>query len=129
MKQKNVYALTSLYAVTMLLILLCSVLYLLHVLKKITTSSSPSTPEYIYVDQTPSPPPSDELPSEDDEKIGWIIKEYEGKIGIFQKDGTLFQVIDTYVKTLPKADQRLLGEGFEIQTQSELNSIIEDYSD
>jgi hypothetical protein len=49
-------------------------------------------------------------------------------IGIFRPDGTLVETVETYIKTLPEADKRLLKEGFEIHGRRALNSIIEDYS-
>ena len=81
---------------------------------------------YIYIesmqDNTVSSPPTSE------NSDTWIIKSYLGKIGIFEKSGTLYKVLDVYVKTLPKADQRLLEEGFEVNSKEELYSIIEDYT-
>ncbi|MBE6667500.1 MAG: hypothetical protein E7607_04220 [Ruminococcaceae bacterium] len=60
----------------------------------------------------------------------WIIKEYNGIIGIFNSDdGALIQVIDTHIKTLPSKDQALLREGFEVFSKKELYSVIEAYSD
>ena len=43
-------------------------------------------------------------------------------------ENTLLRIIEVYTKTLPEADRRLLGEGFEIVGDDQLNSIIEDYS-
>ena len=128
MNEKKTYALLSLYAMAMLFIVCCSILYLLYVMKTVSTLTIPPSPEFIYIEKAPTVLPSDTVPSESQTE-GWIVKEYEGRIGIFQKNGTLIHVVDTYVKTLPKADQALLGEGFEIQTKAELNAIIEDYSD
>ena len=51
-----------------------------------------------------------------------------GRIGIFSSDGTLIEMIDVYVKTLPIADRSLLEEGFEVVGKQRLYSIIEDYS-
>ena len=127
MNKKHSSLLIVVYAITMLTILLCSVFYLLSILKRISTMPPSEKIEYVYISQEPTTPPV-EIPDENTDS-GWIVKEHNGKIGIFKKNGTLIQTIDTYVKTLPKADQALLGEGFEIQTQSELNSVIEDYSD
>ena len=49
-------------------------------------------------------------------------------IGLFDTEGRLVDLIDTYVKALPEADQRLLGEGFAIQSKLEWMAIVEDYS-
>ena len=57
-----------------------------------------------------------------------ILKEYEGKIGIFNEAGSLVDMIDVYVKTLPETDRRLLKEGIILFSEDELRSLIEDYS-
>ena len=57
-----------------------------------------------------------------------IVKEYEGKIGIFTEDGALVNIIDVYVKTLPETDRRLLREGIKVLSEQELRSITQDYS-
>ena len=59
----------------------------------------------------------------------WIIREYEGRIGIFSEDGALLDVIDIYTKTLPETDKNLLREGIRITSEQALRAIIEDYSD
>lgn len=59
----------------------------------------------------------------------WFVKKYNEKIGIFDNNGALLKVIDVYVKTLPKKDQTELQEGFWIDSDKELYSIIEAYSD
>ena len=59
----------------------------------------------------------------------YTVREYFGRIGIFKSDGALMRVLEVYVKTLPEADKRLLGEGFEIVGKKQLNSIIEDYTE
>ena len=58
-----------------------------------------------------------------------FIKAYNGRIGIYDENGVLLQVIDVYTKTLPMLDQDELQEGFWIETEKELYSIIEAYSD
>ncbi len=62
------------------------------------------------------------------EKTEYTVKSYEGKIGIFTDNGTLVRVIDVYIKTLPKADRNLLEKGFIVTNESELRSVIEDYT-
>ena len=76
---------------------------------------------YVYVE-------SETIESDTDIKK-WLVKEYEGKIGIFDNDGKLLQIIDTYIKTLPMEDRSLLREGIEICDEASLYSIIEAYSD
>lgn len=79
--------------------------------------------EYVYVR------PEEISTSENTEEQKFWIKEYNGLVGIFNADGSLYRTVDTRVKTLPEADQGLLEEGFEVIGKSQLNSIIEDYSE
>ena len=128
MKKKNLYLWVSLHATMILTILLCSVWFLIHTLQTVTDIIPDTKPNYIYLERDPSGTVESLPPSESKQEY-WTVKEHEGKIGIFQGDGVLIQILDTYVKTLPKADQKLLGEGFEIDSRDKLNAIIEDYSD
>jgi hypothetical protein len=100
----------------------------------ITSKNSPQTEviiketvkkEYVY-----SEPDNEDISVEvfADEQPIYTVKEYMGKIGIFLADGSLYDVIEVYVKTLPTADRRLLEEGFEVVGNTRLYSIIEDYS-
>ena len=130
MKKKGILTLTSVYAVIMLFILICSVSILATSMKR-NGSVAPRDTEYVYVYVTQE---SEDIFSEniiketDSVSIGWIVKEYCGQIGIFSTEGTLLYVLDTYVKTLPEADRRLLGEGIRIDSKAELLSIVEDYT-
>lgn len=127
MNQKKSHRLIIVYSVAMLSILIGLFMYLVSVLDQVSTVTPIQNTEYIYIVEDSTIPPAENTDAI--EEIGWIVKEHMGKIGIFKKDGTLLQILDTYVKTLPKADQALLGEGLEIETQADLNAIIEDYSD
>ena len=86
--------------------------------------------EYVYLTQedadTQYNEGTDTSTSQDET---YTVKEYFGRIGIFKSDGALMRVLEVYVKTLPEADKRLLGEGFEIVGKKRLNSIIEDYTE
>ena len=86
--------------------------------------------EYVYLTQedadTQYNEGTDTSTSQDET---YTVKEYFGRIGIFKSDGALMRVLEVYVKTLPEADKRLLGEGFEIVGKKQLNSIIEDYTE
>lgn len=77
---------------------------------------------YIFVQM----PPKDA--TEDSGEVLFIVREYEEKIGIFDRNGKLLRIIDIYTKTLPKTDRALLREGIELRSQAELDSLIEDYS-
>ena len=122
----------AVYAVAMLGLLLTALL--------LRIPSKESTPEkviqtvvekeYVYLTQedadTQYNEGTDTSTSQDET---YTVREYFGRIGIFKSDGALMQVLEVYVKTLPEADKRLLGEGFEIVGKKQLNSIIEDYTE
>ena len=119
------------YAICFLLLLIATTQMLLGALRKSAKEQVPSEPEsiYVYMPQESTeedPKESEPLPEEPSE--GYLVKEYQGKIGIFSTDGLLLEIIDTYVKTLPEADRTLLGEGISVKTREELNSLVEDYS-
>ena len=121
----------AIYAIIMLIILIFSVTVFNPLEKSILYSHSEVTEtllekEYVYVHADSSEIDVDTSVSAEAEVF--TVKEYMGKIGVFSTDGVLIQVIEVYVKTLPEADKRLLGEGIEIIGKSALNSIIEDYS-
>lgn len=127
-RRKMMLKLMAAYASVMLLILIAAV-----ATAKSNNASSVETiindrisTEYIYINKNESI--SSELPLDSKAQEIYLIKEYMGKIGIFDSDGALVDVIEVYTKTLPEADRRLLGEGFEVIGKTQLNAIIEDYS-
>ena len=129
MKSINFLRIMCIYAVVAFLILVITVTFP----KKQTTTNNDTQEtyteiltEYVYV-KNDVQSDSETLADEKTDDI-FIIREYMEKIGIFRTDGTLVDVIETYVKTLPEADIRLLREGFEVVGQRALNSIIDDYS-
>lgn len=117
-----------LYALLLLVMFSATTVILLRELKKRDEHPSASEPEeiYVYLPQEELENKS-ETPTEN-ESQGYLVKEYQGQIGIFSSDGTLLEILDTYVKTLPEADRALLGEGIWVETREALNSLIEDYS-
>ena len=124
-KRKMIGTLNVCYALTMLLILTVSVLIPIGAMKKGNHSVSLETEYvYIYVNNTEAIAQTESSVSE-----GWLVRAYENRIGIFRQDGTLIRVLDTYIKTLPEADQKLLEEGISIESQAALNGLIEDYTD
>ena len=58
----------------------------------------------------------------------YLIKSYEGKIGIFNESNVLIKILDVNIKTLPKTDQDLLKKGLCVNSKDELMEIIEDYT-
>lgn len=57
----------------------------------------------------------------------YILKTYNGKIGVYNSDNTLEKVYDIYVNTLPKQDIDMLTKGIKIKDTQELNSYIRDF--
>lgn len=58
----------------------------------------------------------------------YVLREYNGKIGIFIGDDTEPELIkNVRVSSLPEADRRLLAQGIQVSDRKELNRLIEDY--
>lgn len=127
MKNNQTLRLCSWYAVFLCLILAVLFFVFLQTIKKGDIEEQDIQTEWIYVyiqnEESVSVLESDTTAS------GWILRAYHGRIGIFEENGTLVNVLDTYIKTLPKADQELLEEGIYASNQEKLNSLIEDYSE
>ena len=121
---------SSVCAIIMLIILFISVTFSI---KKANSKSvnniilqTELASEYVYVYIEPQCSlPHDTDSSEED---GWIIREYNGVIGVFTSNGVFLKSIDTHIKTLPAADRELLREGISVKTRKELLAIIEDYT-
>ncbi len=90
-----------------------------------TDTETPQT-EYVYI-KVEDNSSDDKYDDSTDSDKKYIVREHMGKIGVFSIDGTLLYNIDVYVKTLPEADRRLLGEGIEIIGKEALNELIQDY--
>lgn len=151
MIKKRTYIAISLYAMLTLFLLIVALVFLLLAWKhnndsdtlavvqntKDSTSASSDTEE-ADKDETSDTTASifqsgESNESKSDSAVedieSWIVKAYMGQIGIFREDGSLEILLDTNIKNLPKADQDLLEEGFEIYGKKEFNAIIEDYGD
>lgn len=130
--KKEGSAFTLYAAVCSLLMLTILFLTLFTVKKKEKAADSQesdilvSQTEYVYVyvspDETSSQAP------DTDSVYGWIVREHEERIGIFNSDNVLVHVIETHIKTLPAADRDLLREGIWVSSRKELLAIIEDYT-
>lgn len=81
---------------------------------------------YIYLSQDEN---TDREGTSSDTSSGRILRTHEGRIGIFHENGSLVEILDIQIKTLPKADQILLEEGIYAADQSTLHALIEDYSE
>lgn len=120
----------SLYAVIMLAMLAAAILIIpsrTQALpeKEAEAESTDAETEYIYIRADSAQDSGDSTAAEE---TVYTVREYRGQIGIFLSDGTLMDVLDVNIKSLPEADRRLLGEGIEVLGKKRLNSLIEDYT-
>lgn len=69
------------------------------------TSAKPQTPEILYQ-----------------------LKEHNGKIAVISTDGNVMEILDVYVFTLPDTDKSQLSSGIPLYSETELLSIIQDYT-
>ena len=96
-----------------------------------TQTIPPPVTEIVYIpiiSEDVSDATSDTEIESETQQAEYLVKSYEGKIGIFTDNGTLIRVIDVYIKTLPKADRRLLEKGFNVTCEAELRAILQDYT-
>ena len=123
MKKKFPYILGA--TVSLLFLITLSVFTFIFVCNlKSNITTPPTDTVYVYVNA------ENESESETEGSyISWIVKEHNEKIGVFDSNGSLIKLIDIYVKALPKSDQAALREGILINSDKELYSIIEAYSD
>ena len=121
-----VLKITAVYAVLMLAMLVISLWISFNYsnTNELVTEEIFIQTEYVYV--VKDEPQGTETEAQNTEKI-YTVREYMDKIGIFDENGTLINVLEVYVKTLPEADKRMLSEGFQVVGIKQLNAIIEDY--
>ena len=125
--KKNVYPLLILYVGVIFILLLASVLILMNALRQERAEGDEKISEepiYVYLEKDTLDTDEESLPP----LLGYYAREYRDKIGIFYVDGSLYQVLDTYVKTLPEADRSLLREGIYLEDEKALRGLIEDYT-
>ena len=71
---------------------------------------------------------SSEKPISTSEEMEYILKAYEGHIGIFRKGESIpIEEMDVSLEDLPQADQEMLREGIPAKDKESLRSIMEDY--
>ena len=128
MTQKKTIQRYTVYTVAICLIFLLSVLLLFSSVKSHATRTQPSQKETVYVYVTEASTDARETDVDTESPI-WILREHEGQIGVFDKNGILQYLLDTYTKTLPKADRDLLREGIMAETEERLRALIEDYTE
>ena len=67
---------------------------------------------------------NDEIANE--ETVTFILKNYNGVIGVFDQSGILTDIIDVDIKSLPEQDRTMLEAGIWARSRQELASLIED---
>ncbi len=70
--------------------------------------------------------PTDTPVFEETAEIRYILKDYNGKIGVYENDSLIY-TLDTYIFTLPEKDKKLLSEGISVSSKEELYEILEEY--
>ena len=58
----------------------------------------------------------------------YVVREYNGKIGVFSSDGGLLRTVSVMVSALPVKDRDALAAGIHVTSFSELNALLEDFS-
>lgn len=58
----------------------------------------------------------------------YIVREHMGMVAVFSPDSQIIKLTDFPVAVLPKADRDELAEGVEIESDTELALLLEDYS-
>lgn len=66
-------------------------------------------------------------PETPDTSLSYIVKDFNGNIAVFENgSSTPFKVTEVCTNTLPKVDQERLAEGIVVNSQTELNTLLED---
>ncbi len=58
---------------------------------------------------------------------GFVIKEHEGKVAVFDMDENLVQTTSIPVNSLPELDKALLQGGIDVENETALKKALEDY--
>lgn len=59
----------------------------------------------------------------------YIMRSYQGKVAVFEPGKSEpSRVLDVYVETLPKDEQDKLAAGIDIESQAQLESMIDNYT-
>lgn len=74
-------------------------------------------------DQNPEPATAEESPV-----TLYVVREYNGKIGVFSSDGGLLRTVSVMVSALPVKDRDALTAGINVTSFAELNALLEDFS-
>ena len=59
----------------------------------------------------------------------FVIRQINGKIGVYTSDGILLRVLDISLDMLPRRDREMLTEGITVGSLKELMALIQDYTE
>ena len=62
------------------------------------------------------------------DRVQYIMREYDGKLAVFNDDGTVYKIYEINVELLPEYDQKILKKGIQITGEEELRARVEDYT-
>lgn len=62
------------------------------------------------------------------DRVRYIMREYNGKLAVFNDDGTVYKVYEINVELLPEYDRKILKKGIQITGEEELRARVEDYT-
>jgi|GEM_PF-564965 len=68
-------------------------------------------------------------PVETVESVPFIVREYDGDLGVFKGDSELpYKILDCNFSMLPDCDKEMFIEGVVLENEDELKKLIEDYT-
>ena len=88
----------------------------------------------MFFSQNPDDTPAQSQSSEEiaktivADRVRYTMREFEGKLAVFEEDGTIYKIYEINVELLPEYDQKLLKNGIRIFTEDELRARVEDYT-
>ena len=61
-------------------------------------------------------------------ELTFLLRETEGKIGVYASNGELLKILDVSLEELPQSDREALSAGISVKSWRELISLIQDYT-
>lgn len=118
----------SIIVCTLCVLVGLSLIFQAHPQTKNNPNSLTSENQVHFTSNAPSSQENGNLPAMTSKPETYIIRSYDGKIGIFKnEEKSPFQIVDVEVSSLPQTDQLLLATGIHADNPSDLQQIIEDY--
>ena len=99
-----------------------------HATQKLPATEPPSTETEQNTTATDVMKDPQLAPESSAPTVLFTVREVDGRIGIYDQNGSLVRTLNVPVATLPRADREQLAMGITLTSQQELNALIEDYS-